>query len=30
MKLNLMELAYTEHLTAGTNDINSNNNCYNC
>ena len=28
MKLNLMELAYTEHLTAGTNDINSNNNCY--
>ena len=29
MKLHLMELAYTEHLTAGTNDIyNSNNNCY--
>ena len=28
MKLNFMELAYTEHLTAGTNDINSNNNCH--
>ena len=29
MKLNFMELAYTtEHLTAGTKNINSNNNCY--
>ena len=30
MKLNFMKLAYTEYLTAGTKDINSNtvSNCY--